>query len=75
LSSKIYIGQSYFFNHVNLSVRWQKVALMALRRVGMCMGQSQIPPSRYKLCRLRVSKEFQNFYAVGKKIKTQKGRQ
>jgi len=42
LSSKIYIGQSYFFNHVNLSVRWQKVALLALGRVGLRVRQSQM---------------------------------
>ena len=47
MSIKIYGRLNYFFLLVNLPVRWQKMALLVLRRVGLCLGQNQ-------MCRLRV---------------------
>ncbi len=45
-----------------LSVRWQEMALLVLRRVGLCVGQNQ-------MCHLCGWQNFKIFCAVEKKIK------
>jgi len=49
-------------------MRWQDLALLVLRSVGLWVGQNQ-------MCRLRAGIEFQNILCGGEKNKTQKGRQ